>query len=128
MYYSAATHGFYDGSEKNVPTDTVEISDIEWHELLNGQSTGKTIISGDNNLPVLMEPLRGDVANAKKIMLANAARNFININQWPSRLALGRLNTDELNAFNIWIDYLDALEAIDISSTEDIIWPDAPSA
>ncbi|HCR1927284.1 TPA: tail fiber assembly protein [Enterobacter roggenkampii] len=56
-----------------------------------------------------------------------AANDHINNKQWPSKLSLGRLSNEERAQFNAWLDYLDALEAIDTSTAPDISWPTAPA-
>ena len=35
---------------------------------------------------------------------------------------------DELAQYNLWLDYLDALDAIDTSKAPDITWPTPPAA
>ncbi|MEX5804555.1 tail fiber assembly protein [Citrobacter freundii] len=56
----------------------------------------------------------------------DAANNFMNSKQWPGKAAIGRLKGDELTQYNLWLDYLDALEAVDTSSAPDIKWPTPP--
>ncbi|PSN05834.1 tail fiber assembly protein [Siccibacter turicensis] len=65
-------------------------------------------------------------AEQTKSSLRSYANGFINEQQWPSRLALGRLSEEEKTAFNAWLDYLDALEAVDTSSAPEISWPAQP--
>lgn len=43
-----------------------------------------------------------------------------------AKLALGRITDDEKARLNAWLDYLDELEAVDVSTTPDIIWPVKP--
>lgn len=43
-----------------------------------------------------------------------------------AKLALGRINDDEKALLNAWLDYLDELEAVDVSTAPDIIWPVKP--
>jgi hypothetical protein len=43
--------------------------------------------------------------------------------QWPGKAAIGRLKETELAQYNLWLDYLDELEAIDTSVAADITWP-----
>lgn len=50
----------------------------------------------------------------------------INNKQWPGKAAIGRLKGEELEQYGLWLDYLDALEAIDISTAPDIDWPTPP--
>ncbi|MGV7090864.1 tail fiber assembly protein [Siccibacter turicensis] len=65
-------------------------------------------------------------AEQTKASLRSYANAFINEQQWPSRLALGRLSEDEKTAFNGWLDYLDVLEMVDISKAPEINWPMRP--
>ena len=62
-------------------------------------------------------------AEIQKQALINNANNYIDSNQWPSKLALGRLKDDEKASFNKWLDYLDALESVDPSKAQEIVWP-----
>lgn len=39
-----------------------------------------------------------------------------------TKLALGRIKEDEKALLNAWLDYLDELEAVDVSTAPDIIW------
>lgn len=43
-----------------------------------------------------------------------------------TKLALGRIKDDEKALLNAWLDYLDELEAVDVSAAPDIIWPVKP--
>lgn len=69
-----------------------------------------------------------DVATAEREKQAriNQANDYINKKQWPGKAALGRLTETEKEKYSLWLDYLDALESLDISSTQDINWPDKP--
>lgn len=42
------------------------------------------------------------------------------------KLALGRIKDDEKALLNAWLDYLDELEAVDVSTAPDINWPVKP--
>lgn len=65
-------------------------------------------------------------ADAQKSALISQANEFMNSKQWPGKAGIGRLNGDELAKYNLWLDYLDALEAVDTSSAPDINWPVPP--
>ncbi|HFW6363180.1 tail assembly chaperone gp38 [Escherichia coli] len=52
-----------------------------------------------------------------------AANDFINSKQWPGKAAIGRLKGDELEQYNLWLDYLDTLDAVDTSTAPEIDWP-----
>lgn len=43
-----------------------------------------------------------------------------------TKLALGRIKDDEKALLNAWLDYLYELEAVDVSTAPDIIWPVKP--
>ena len=62
----------------------------------------------------------------KKQDLIDQANAYMNSKQWPGKSVLGRLKDDELTQYNLWLDYLDALEAVDVSSAPDINWPVPP--
>ncbi|CAI6211452.1 recombinase family protein [Escherichia coli] len=40
---------------------------------------------------------------------------------------IGRLKGEELAQYNLWLDYLDALELVDTSGAPDIEWPTPPA-
>ncbi|HAU4325940.1 TPA: tail fiber assembly protein [Citrobacter freundii] len=65
-------------------------------------------------------------AENKKRLLIIEAREYIDSKQWPGKAVLGRLKGDELAQYNLWLDYLDALEAVDTSSAPDVDWPTPP--
>ncbi|HEB0914090.1 TPA: tail fiber assembly protein [Enterobacter cloacae] len=76
--------------------------------------------------PPVPEPTHEELvqqAEIQKQALINNANNYIDSNQWPSKLALGRLKDDEKASFNKWLDYLDALESVDPSKAPEIVWP-----
>lgn len=43
-----------------------------------------------------------------------------------TKLALGRIKEDEKVLLNAWLDYLEELEAVDVSTAPDIVWPVKP--
>lgn len=43
-----------------------------------------------------------------------------------TKLALGRISDNEKARLNAWQDYLEELEAVDVSTAPDIIWPVKP--
>lgn len=66
-------------------------------------------------------------AELEKQQLINQANDYMNSKQWPGKAAIGRLKGDELAQYNLWLDYLDALELVDTSSVPDIEWPTPPA-
>lgn len=65
-------------------------------------------------------------ADNKKRLLIIEAREYIDSKQWVGKAAIGRLKGDELAQYNLWLDYLDALEAVDTSTAPDTTWPNQP--
>lgn len=59
MYYSGSERGFYEKEihGDKIPSDAVEISIDLYEQLLDGQSAGKVINSGDDSVPYLSDPL-----------------------------------------------------------------------
>ncbi len=66
-------------------------------------------------------------AEAERQRLIGEANDFINSKQWPAKLALGRLSDADKAKYNLWLDYIDALDAIDSSTAPDIDWPPKPA-
>lgn len=54
------------------------------------------------------------------------ANEFMNSHQWAGKAAIGKLKGDELAQYNLWLDYLDALETVNTSGVPDIQWPTKP--
>lgn len=65
-------------------------------------------------------------ADAEKQARISQANEYMNSKQWPGKAVIGRLKGEELAQYNLWLDYLDALEAVDTSSSPDIKWPTPP--
>lgn len=67
-------------------------------------------------------------AEAKKQYLITQANDYINRKQWPGKAVMGRLSDTAKAQYFLWLDYLDALEAVEISSAPDFNWPVPPEA
>ncbi|MDV1267046.1 tail fiber assembly protein [Citrobacter freundii] len=91
---------------------------------------GLTLITENEANEILNPPLTHEeliqVAEIERQRRINATNDFMNSRQWPGKAAIGRLKGDELAQYNLWLDYLDALEAVDTSSAPDIKWPTPP--
>lgn len=86
--------------------------------------------SGNPSWQLIPSPTHEEVAEAadsQKYALIDQANEYINNKQWPGKAAIGRLKGEELERYNIWLDYLDALSSLDISHG-DISWPEKPEA
>ncbi|MCT6468802.1 tail fiber assembly protein [Escherichia coli] len=66
------------------------------------------------------------LAEMEKQTKISQANEFMNSHQWVGKAAIGRLKGDELAQYNLWLDYLDALETVDTSGVPDIQWPTKP--
>lgn len=114
-------------------SDAKPVSDEVYQEFIQDRTTeGYRRAAGDDGMPKwepLPPPTKEELlekAEKDKQTKISDANTFINSKQWPSKLALGRLNDAEKILFNDWLDYLDALEAVDTSTAPDITWPEQP--
>lgn len=67
------------------------------------------------------------IKEAEKIRSNLLTDASLKISHWQTKLLLGILNEDEKSTLTIWIDYIDALNTIDLSMGNDIVWPDLPT-
>ncbi|WP_423742842.1 tail fiber assembly protein [Enterobacter roggenkampii] len=88
----------------------------QWHTW--DSDTNEWVISADAQIKL---------ADDEKSRLTQEANDYINSKQWPGKAAMGRLKDDEKAQYNAWLDYLDALEAVDTSKAPDITWPEIPA-
>ncbi|EIN8204241.1 tail fiber assembly protein, partial [Escherichia coli] len=104
-----------------------------YEQFLGLHPEGKEIGADSSGRPVWINsppPSKEDevlTAEMKKISLVSEVNTYINTHQWPGKAAIGRLKGDELEQYNLWLDYLDALELVDTSGAPDIEWPTPPA-
>lgn len=114
------------------PEDGVTVEPSVAAEFMGKPPEGKTRSAGFDGFPVWAdrpEPTpeeRSAAAVAEKQLRIDQAIDYINSRQWPGKAAMGRLRENEKSLYNRWLDYLDALEAIDTIVLQDLNWPDAP--
>lgn len=66
-------------------------------------------------------------ASAEKYARLDEAKSKIVV--WQTKLLMGRtLTSEESASLNEWVDYVDAVSAIDTSTAPDIEWPRKPNA
>ena len=91
---------------------------------------GLILITRSEAMAILNPPLTHEeliqAAEFEREYRIDSANEFMNNKQWPGKAAIGRLKDSELTKYNLWLDYLDALEAVDTSSAPDINWPTPP--
>ncbi|HDP9571220.1 TPA: tail fiber assembly protein [Escherichia coli] len=142
MVYSASNNSFF--AKNDVAkyeqagwelADIVEVTYDTYLEFIEDRTLqGKVRIAGDDGHPAWGEippPTHEEqiaAAELEKQQLINQVNGYINSKQWPGKAAIGRLKGEELAQYNLWLDYLDALELVDTSSAPDIEWPTPPAA
>ncbi|ELY3745828.1 tail fiber assembly protein [Cronobacter sakazakii] len=137
-YFSPKTKGFYPEQllvnfmeAGSFPDDAHEISQADYIEFINQPPAGKMLGNKDGK-PAWVDipaPTREEIiadAKEEKNRLIVFANNFMNDRQWPGKAAIGRLKDDELKKYNEWLDYLDALNVVDVEAAPDIAWPTEP--
>ncbi|MGS4269828.1 tail fiber assembly protein [Serratia marcescens] len=140
MYiYSAKNNAFYLADSEDLykaegswPDDAESVSDEMAEEFIGEPPAGKIRVAGSDGYPCwgdIPPPTQQELvtaANVEKVSRIDQANAYMNSKQWPGKAAVGRLKGDELAQYNAWLDYLDALEAVDTSKAPDITWPDKP--
>ncbi len=134
FYFCSEDTGFYilPGSSF-VPKSSIEIT-AEQYAKYAGVAWPENKVLGvcdDGNLAWLDAPqlsyeeklIKNESQKQKLISIAN---EYINSKQWPGKAAIGRLKSEELVQYHLWLDYLDEVIAIDTSSETDIICPKLP--
>lgn len=138
--YSAKNNAFFPAAELAVYdaagwdlSDLIVVTLEQFTEFTQDRAVdGLMRTAGDDGLPQwspLPPPTPEQIiANAEqeKQQRIGSANAYINNKQWPSKLALGRMKAEEKTQFNLWLDYLDALTAVDTKTAPDIIWPEKP--
>lgn len=112
--------------------DLVDISDDVAKDYMGDVPNGKIRAADKKGFPIWIDsppPTHDELvseANITRQHLIDQANDLMNSKQWPGKAAIGRLKGDELIEYGLWLDYLDALEAVDTSSAPEITWPDPP--
>ncbi|EFZ7274876.1 tail fiber assembly protein [Shigella sonnei] len=73
--------------------------------------------------PLTQEQLIGAATEERQQRIMSAQQIIRN---WETKLQLGRITDDEKRQLNLWLDYIDALNALDLSTAPDISWPSQP--
>ena len=146
--FSVNKQAFYDENTDVIPDDAVVITHEQHVSLINGMNDGERRVyigtdgeltlsdskpsqwhtwDSDTNEWVISTDAQIKLADDEKSRLTQGANDYINSKQWPGKAAMGRLSDSEKAQYNLWLDYLDELEAVDTSTAPDIIWPEAPA-
>ena len=145
--FSVKTQAFYDENTVSIPDDAVVVTHEQHISLISGINDGgrRVYIGTDGELTlsdskpsqwhtwdsetnewVISTDAQIKFADDEKSRLTQGANDYINSKQWPGKAAMGRLKDTEKAQYNLWLDYLDALEAVDTSSAPKINWPVPP--
>ncbi|ANP31304.1 MULTISPECIES: tail fiber assembly protein [Enterobacteriaceae] len=141
IYYSSINNAFYPEHLKqeyiksnSFPADAKPVKYSVFEEFaLKPAPEGKYRCVGEDGMPSWADippPTHEEqiaAAELKKQQLINQVNEYMNSKQWPGKAAIGRLKGEELAQYNLWLDYLDALEMVDTSSAPDIEWPTPPA-
>ncbi|MGJ5663756.1 tail fiber assembly protein [Morganella morganii] len=135
--YSPKTNSFYATSLSDeydsagtLPDDAFTVEDSIYTEYSRKSPAGKIRVADKNGLPAWGDtpPLTDEEqiaeAEAKKQMLITEVNTETEMLR--AKLALGRIREGEKAQLNVWLDYLDLLEAVDTSPAPDIDWPQKP--
>ncbi|HCR1930971.1 TPA: tail fiber assembly protein [Enterobacter roggenkampii] len=146
--FSVKTQAFYDENTDAIPVDALAVTHEQHISLIGGINDGgrRVYIATDGELTlsdskpsqwhtwdsdtnewVISADAQIKLADDEKSRLIQEANDYINSKQWPGKAAMGRLKDTEKAQYNLWLDYLDELEAVDTSTAPDIIWPEAPA-
>ncbi|KNZ82407.1 tail fiber assembly protein [Morganella morganii] len=112
------------------PDDIVAVNGDVMHEYAGIPPEGKRLGADKKGKPVWVDipPLTHEehieIAERKKQNLI--AEVTQETEMLRAKLALGRIKDDEKALLNAWLDYLDELEAVDVSTAPDINWPVKP--
>lgn len=136
--FSAKTNSMYDISMKDDyimagtwPDDINNISQEVYNHFLQDPPKGKALGSLDGmpawvDIPPLSKGEALECAINKKASLMSDATQSITV--WQTKLLMGRkLSEDDKASLNSWIDYIDELQSLDLSSAPDVTWPILPS-
>lgn len=131
-FYPLSMRSDYEMSD-SWPTEYIEVTESVFTEFSATPPDGKIRGTGEDGLPAWVDipaPTQDEliaIAEAEKQRLIDEANAYMNSKQWPGKAAIGRLKGAELEQYGIWLDYLDALEAVDNSSAPDINFPTPPA-
>ncbi|YAW66777.1 tail fiber assembly protein [Morganella morganii] len=112
------------------PEKGINVDESVFFEFTQNVPDGKMRGSDKKGNPVWVDvpPLTHEqyVAIAESQKLALTAEVNTETEMLRAKLALGRIKDNEKARLNAWLDYLDELEAVDVSTAPDITWPTKP--
>lgn len=133
MYYSASTGGFYsrDIHGDSIPADAVEISMVQYSDLLLAQCQGKVIVADGKGYPLAADP---SPPGADEVKRSNSVERDARLSNAALRIAplqdavdIGVATEAEVSALLAWKRYRVVLNRLDMQ-VEQIEWPEIPGA
>lgn len=127
-FFSDTTNGFYRDdlhTPAQIPMGAVEVSEVEFTDLIDGQASGEKVIGSDEGFPVLLDPIAPPT-----IQLAQNARiertRLLSECDW-TQLPDAQLTPEEILT---WATYRQNLRDITDQALfpTTIDWPIAPDA
>ena len=119
---------YLDQFNESIPEDALEIIQEDYDALFEGQANGQMIVTGSDGKPALQEkPLPShdvlvSLAEQNRQSLIDSAMQSVSVLQL--KLQAGRkLTADETSKLNAVLDYIDAVNAVNVSTAPEIEWP-----
>jgi hypothetical protein len=119
---------YLDQFNESIPEDALEIIQEDYDALFEGQANGQMIVTGSDGKPALQEkPLPShdvlvSLAEQNRQSLIDSAMQSVSALQL--KLQAGRkLTADETSKLNAVLDYIDAVNAVNVSTAPEIEWP-----
>lgn len=132
IWFSAELDAFFQSDWfEEQPAGTVEITEIEFDELMQKQSTGLLISHDENGNPVAVEPPPPtkeeavSYAEQQKAALLLEAQETISL--WQTELQLEIISDEDKANLITWINYIKEVKAVDTSTAPYITWPTPPA-
>jgi hypothetical protein len=131
IWFSAELDAFFQSDWfEEQPAGTVEITESEFEELMQKQSSGLLISHNENGYPVAIEPPPPtkeeavSYAEQQKTALLLEAQEVISL--WQTELQLGIISDEDKAKLIVWINYIKAVQVVETSKAPDITWPEKP--
>ncbi|MFZ1871479.1 MAG: tail fiber assembly protein [Chania sp.] len=131
LFYPLSLKADYENSE-NWPTDGIEVSEEIFSEFsASNAPTGKKCGTGDDGMPAWVDPPPPShdelvaAAEAQKSALLRSINAKTQI--WQTQLALGIITDADKSSLIAWMEYAQAVQAIDTLVAPNIEWPQPPA-
>lgn len=137
-YYSASTNSFYAAglyedyvAAESWPADAKEVSDQVFSTFSAPSDNSMVRSCNADGEPCWIE--RPALTQAEEMAEAEIKRNAYLSNaqeiilNWQSELTLGIISDEDKDSLILWLNYINKIQAMDISRAPDLIWPDEPA-